>query len=117
MPIQKLPAASEIPSPQLEDWGAVSVPIGDVISRLRGIILSANEDGSEAGIWECTPGTWVRQVMDAEFCTFLSGHAIFTPENREPIEIRAGDVVYFPRESKGTWQILETVRKTYLTSK
>ena len=93
MPIKKLITANEIPSTQLDDWGPVSVPIGDVVSKLRGIILSENADGSEAGIWECTPGTWVRQVMDAEFCTFLSGRAIFTPENGEPIEINAGDAI------------------------
>jgi uncharacterized protein len=107
----------ELPSTQLDDWGSVAVPVGEPIAKLRGKILSKNADGSEAGLWECTPGKWVRQVMDAEFCTFISGRAIFTPENEAPFEIHAGDIVYFPRSSKGTWEILETLRKTYITMK
>jgi uncharacterized cupin superfamily protein len=115
--IKQMHNAIDIPSAKLDDWGPVAVPIGDVISNLRGLVLGVNEDGSETGIWECTPGKWVRQVMDAEFCTFVSGRAVFTPENGASFEINAGDIVYFPRNSKGTWEIIETVRKTYITYK
>ncbi len=117
MKIKQYNNVINIASEKLEDWGYVSVPMGNVVASLRGIVLSNNEDGSETGVWECTPGKWVRQVMDAEFCTFLSGRAIFTPENEPPVEINAGDILYFPRNSKGTWDIIETVRKTYITCK
>ena len=35
----------------------------------------------------------------------------------ETIDIKAGDTVYFDNNSKGTWEVLETVRKAYLTFK
>ena len=117
MSIQQQNNVFELPSTELDDWGSVAAPLGEPIAKLRGKILSENADGSESGIWECTPGKWIRQVMDAEFCTFISGRAIFTPENETPFEINAGDIVYFSRNSKGTWEILETLRKTYITLK
>lgn len=41
----------------------------------------------------------------------LSG--VFLSENKdgEPIETRGGDVLFFPENSRGTWEIIETVRK------
>ena len=45
------------------------------------------------------------------------GHALFHPDNGETIDIRAGDTVYFDENSKGTWEVVQTVRKAYLTFK
>jgi uncharacterized cupin superfamily protein len=118
MPVQsRLVNAAAIAASELEDWGPVPVPIGTPVSQLRGRVISANADGSEAGVWECSPGTWVRQVMDAEIATFLSGHAVFTPDDGEAFHILPGDVVFFPANSKGVWEIRETTRKSYLTYK
>lgn len=39
------------------------------------------------------------------------------PEDGETIDIKAGDTVYFDNNSRGTWEVLETVRKAYLTFK
>jgi hypothetical protein len=47
----------------------------------------------------------------------VKGHALFHPDNGETIDIKAGDTVYFDNNSKGTWEVLETVRKAYLTYK
>jgi uncharacterized cupin superfamily protein len=55
--------------------------------------------------------------MGAEISTFVKGHALFHPDDGETIEIRAGDTVYFDENSKGTWEVQETVRKAYLTFK
>ncbi len=117
MAIKQVKAVAKITSEELDDWGPVELPISEQVSQLRGIIINEHEDGSEAGIWECTPGTWTRQVMDAEISTFVRGHALFHPENGEKIEILAGDTVYFDENSKGNWEVLETVRKAYLTFK
>jgi len=91
--------------------------MSEQISKLRGLIINEHEDGSEAGIWECTPGKWTRQIMDAELSTFVKGHALFHHESGETFDIRAGDTVYFDENSRGTWEVLETARKTYLTFK
>lgn len=114
---KQLRDVANIPSEALEDWGAVPAPLSEMISRLRGLSLGDNDDGSSAGVWECTPGQWVRQVMDAEVSTFLKGKATFTPEGGECFSINAGDVVYFPANSRGVWDVIETIRKTYLTYK
>ena len=117
MAIKQVKAVAKITSEELDDWGPVELPISEQVSQLRGIIINEHEDGSEAGIWECTPGTWTRQVMDAEISTFVREHALFHPENVETIDILAGDTVYFDENSKGNWEVLETVRKAYLTFK
>jgi len=66
MAVKQVKNVAEIPSEELDDWGPVELPISETVSQLRGVIVNENPDGSEAGIWECTPGTWTRQVMDAE---------------------------------------------------
>lgn len=109
--------SNDIPVAELDNWGPVQLPISEQISQLSGIIISENADGSEAGIWECTPGIWTRQVMDAELSTFLKGKAIFHHDNGDDIHIDAGDTLYFDANSKGTWEVIETVRKAYLTYK
>ena len=117
MAIKQISSVASIPSDELDDWGPVPQPISELVSQLRGRVLNENPDGSEAGIWECSPGTWTRLVMDAEISSFVSGHALFHPEDGPTVEIKAGDTVYFDNNSKGTWEVLETTRKAYLTYK
>ena len=115
--IKQVKNVADIPSEALDDLGPVPQPISETVSQLRGRIINENQDGSEAGIWECTPGTWTRLVMDAEISSFVSGHALFHPEDGETVDIKAGDTVYFDNNSIGTWEVLETVRKAYLSFK
>ena len=117
MAIKQVKKIADIPSSELDDWGPVPEPVSTQISHLRGRVINENPDGSKAGIWECSPGIWKRLVMDAEISTFLSGHALFHPEDGDTIVIKAGDTVYFDNNSKGIWEVLETVRKAYLTFK
>jgi len=113
MSIIQLKDANNIPIEKLTDWGTPKT-IGEPTCHLNGLQIIENQDGSEGGIWECTPGKFTREIMQAELTTFLKGHAIFHPEDGDPIEIKAGDVLFFPENSKGTWEIIETVRKAYL---
>jgi uncharacterized protein len=80
------------------------------------VTISANHNArTRAGVWECSPGKFQRQVAQAEFCHFLSGECSFTPENGGPtIEIRPGDVVFFPPNSMGVWDIRQTSRKVFI---
>ena len=66
MAIKQVTGVAEIPSSELDDWGPVPEPVSETVSQLRGIFINENTDGPEAGIWECTPGTWTRLVMDEE---------------------------------------------------
>jgi len=115
--MKQVKGVADIPSDELDDWGPVQEPISEAVSHMRGRIINENLDGSEAGIWECTPGTWTRVVMDAEINCFVAGHALFHPDDGDTIDIRPGDTVYWDNNSKGTWEVLETVRKAYLTFK
>lgn len=105
-----------IPSDQLEDWGPVGLPEGDgPVSQLRGRDMEATDDERVgSGIWECSPGRWRRQVVQAELCHFLLGKCRFEHDNGEVIEIEAGDSIFFPENSTGIWDVSETVRKTFV---
>jgi uncharacterized cupin superfamily protein len=100
----------------LPDVGPVSVPIGEPIAHLKCFEAVALKDKQiEAGVWECSPGIWRRQVRQAELCHFVSGYAFFTPEGGDKFEIKAGDAVFFPPGSQGVWDVRETIRKSYVT--
>ena len=49
----------------------------------------------------------------SETCYFLAGDVIVTPEGREPVEMRKGDLVTFPKGMSCTWEIRTDVRKHY----
>lgn len=101
---------------KLRDVGPVAVPLGDPVARLKCSEMFEDKDKHvEAGVWECSPGVWKRQVLQAELCHFVSGHAFFTPEDGTIIEIKAGDAVFFPPNSRGVWDVRETIRKMYVT--
>lgn len=102
---------------ELEDWGPVPEPINSEPSLLRGSILVENSDGSEVGVWTCTPGRWRRKIEDAEMCYFLEGSCSYTDENGQVTDIKAGDMVYFDAMSLGIWDIKEHTRKAYITYK
>lgn len=67
-----------------------------------------------AGVWECSPGRFRRQVRPAEYSYFIAGEGSFTPDGGVPIEFRSGDSIYFSPETQGEWEIRTTVRKAYL---
>lgn len=91
----------------------VPAPIGEPVSGVSVRSFTA-ETGARTGVWECSPGAWRRQVVQAEFCTFLAGKAVFEPDVGEPVEIEAGQSVYFPANTGGIWRVAETLRKIYI---
>jgi hypothetical protein len=107
----RLIAPEKLLSEDLADWGPAKEPAGSLIARIRG---SEHGKRDRVGVWESTPGCWRRQVMEREFAHFLSGRARFIPDDGEPLDIRAGDAVWFPADTTGTWEITETLRKTYV---
>lgn len=92
----------------------VAQPLGDLVSQTRVALDEVIEDPRfSLGVWECTPGDWRRQVLQAEYSYFISGKGTFTPDEGEAIHFQAGDAVYFPPNTTGVWQIEETVTKHY----
>jgi uncharacterized protein len=92
----------------------VAEPVSEPASMVRSLSVPGG-NSTKLGVWECTPGRWVRQVKQAEFCHFLSGRAVFEPDDGSPgIQLGAGDVVFFPENSAGVWDIAETSRKIFI---
>jgi uncharacterized cupin superfamily protein len=107
--------AATIRREDLDELGPVKTPLSDPPSRLIGRKCIDESGGIDCmGIWECSPGRWRRSIMQEEFAHFVSGSATFLPEDGEPIEIKAGDTVWFPANSRGVWVITENVRKVYV---
>jgi uncharacterized protein len=76
-------------------------------------ILWKSGDGKQCnGIWECTPGVFDYVHTDETAC-LVDGHVTVTPESGEPMELRAGDIVFFPEGSRTRWEVHETVRKAF----
>jgi uncharacterized protein len=76
-------------------------------------ILWKSEDGRQCnGIWECTPGVFDYVHTDETGC-LVQGRVTVTPEGGEPMELGAGDVVFFPEGSRTRWEVHETVRKAF----
>src|SRR3546814_5410794 len=74
-----------------------------------------SEDGSKImGTWICTPGKWRVDYVKWEYCHFQEGYCIITPDGMEPIHLRAGDIFVVEPGMKGTWEVVETVRKYFV---
>ena len=67
-----------------------------------------------AGTWECEVGVMKLDLDVTEFCHLLEGHWKLTSESGQVTDVRAGDSWVFPRGWKGTAEVLQKVRKTYL---
>jgi len=74
-----------------------------------------SEDGNKImGTWICTPGKWRVEYVKWEYCHFQEGYCIITPDGLAPIHLRAGDIFVIEPGMKGTWEVVETVRKYFV---
>lgn len=73
------------------------------------------DGGLYAGIWEATPGKWRIEYTEWEYCRILSGVSVIAEEGGEVRTIRAGDSFVLRPGFKGTWEVLETTRKDYVS--
>lgn len=99
----------------LQDEGPVARPLSEPASTTRGLAVElAGAGGNRSGIWECTPGRFERQLVQAEVMHILAGACSFTPTGGPAQQIRAGDTLFFPADTTGVWHITETLRKVYV---
>ena len=107
--------AAGIPKADLDKLGPVKKPLSEPAAALTGRKYIDETPGIDSmGIWECSPGRWRRTIMQEEFAHFIKGGARFIPDEGEPLDIRAGDTIWFPANSTGIWEIEEDVRKVYV---
>ncbi|WP_028486447.1 cupin domain-containing protein [Thiomicrorhabdus chilensis] len=64
---------------------------------------------------------WEKEVSEfpwfyemEEVCLILQGEVIVTPEKGQPVRIKAGDLVTFPKGMHCRWHITQDIRKHYL---
>ncbi len=109
------------PSPQrarLDDTALEPAPIppaqilaGNPVARSAR--LTGSPDGAfNACLWTCTPGKFRWRYRSDEVIYVVAGRARVEPEQGgEPLELVAGDVAQFRRETSAVWEVLEEVRK------
>lgn len=79
------------------------------------IVNYQSPDGRKTmGTWVCTPGKWAFSHDRWEYCHFLEGYSIITPEGQAPIHVKAGDIFTIEPGTRGTWEVVETVRKYFI---
>lgn len=102
----------------VEDQGPVpAAMVTEGAPHTAGVVVFRNEDGSsEAGIWECSAGAYRVTVERDEFCHLLAGRVVVSEDGREPVELRPGDCMMFPRGWTGEWRIVEPIRKVYMVA-
>jgi len=64
-------------------------------------------------IWEKEASRFNWVYDDKETCYILEGRVVIEPEDGDPVEFGAGDLVIFPKGLKCTWDIKEDVKKHY----
>lgn len=76
------------------------------------LVLYADR-ATEIGIWEVTPGTFPARKEDVcELMQFIAGRGTIT-DATGTTEIRPGVTMFTPDGWSGTWEVEETIRKTY----
>lgn len=64
-------------------------------------------------IWEKEPSEFPWEYDETEVCYIIEGRVIVETEDGEKVEIKAGDLVTFPKGLKCRWKVLEKIVKHY----
>ncbi len=64
-------------------------------------------------VWEKEVSRFPWTYDADEVCYILEGEVTVTPDDGEPVTIRAGDLVRFPAGMSCTWDITKPIRKHY----
>lgn len=64
-------------------------------------------------IWEKEVSTFDWSYGEQETCYILGGTAKVSPEEGNPVEFGAGDLVVFPKGMNCVWDITSSIRKHY----
>lgn len=113
MKVQKIeqPAAIDV----LDSLGSIEGLPGTPAIQLAGFqqAIPGKED-IDAGIFECTAGSYRRSVKQAEVMHILEGSGSFTADGEPPQTFRAGDSLFFEANTQGTWVVESKMRKLYI---
>ena len=62
--------------------------------------------------WQCEPSVFDWEYTSTETAYVMEGKVSVKTEDEE-VEIKAGDLVTFPKGMKCTWNVKEKIRKVY----
>ena len=62
--------------------------------------------------WGCDISEFDWEYDEDEACFFLEGKVIVKTETQD-VEIKKGDLAFFPRGLKCRWKVLDPIRKVY----
>lgn len=97
----------------LETWGA---PAHVLSGRpvIHGLNAFTSFTGSfSTGVWECSPGKWRVHYAEDELNLIVRGKAIVADDQGQTRTFGPGDAFVIPAGFRGTWEVLETMRKVY----
>lgn len=104
----KLPEkAADVIESDLDGWKKVA---GEPTMKTW---IEYSTDEALCGTWEATVGTYEATYTSWEFVHLMQGKIIITPEGGEPYTVAAGDAFVVEKDFKGTWEIVEDVRKHF----
>ena len=66
------------------------------------------------GTWSSEPGKWRVHYTEEEECHIVEGVSIIEGQDGVILTVRAGDRFVIPRGFIGTWEVVETTRKTFV---
>ena len=99
-------------SPITEDLDGWLITKGN--PEMKTWVMHTSDDGSMiSGYWEATPGTYHATYTEYEFVHLIEGKIIITADNQSPVTVKAGDAFVVEGSFKGTWEIVESVRKHF----
>jgi uncharacterized protein len=64
--------------------------------------------------WECELSEFDWIYDKEEWCFIFEGRAEIRTETKELVEIKAGDLVKFPKGLRCRWKVLDRIRKVYV---
>ena len=77
------------------------------------ILYTSHDESMISGYWEATPGSYHATYTDYEFVHIIAGKLIITADGESPVALGAGDAFIVEPGFKGTWQIIEPIRKHF----
>ena len=77
------------------------------------ILYTSHDESMISGYWEATPGSYHATYTDYEFVHIIAGKLIITADGESPVVLSGGDAFVVEPGFKGTWQIIEPIRKHF----
>jgi hypothetical protein len=66
------------------------------------------------GTWASEVGKWSIDYTEEEYFQVLEGRSVITDEEGRSVTVGAGESMVVPRGFRGTWEVVEPTRKTFV---